>query len=353
MSHRKLMAALAAAATLLPLAAAAPASAKKQDLKVELRNVYLGADLIPLATASNQEQFQANAAQRYQTVLNNDFATRAKALAAEVRATKPDLIALQEAAVWRRGPEGIKDGSATPANDVVYDSTALLRRELAAVGLNYRVVRARDWFDFEAATGAPFNFDVRLTQRDVILRRATSKVKVTRTFAGGFKNIFEVPTQAGIASQKRGWVGIDGTLAGRKFRFITTHLEAYSPAIAAKQMGELISGPAASKKRNTILVGDFNSAPGANPNDSRKAERSESAYKTAIGAGFRNPFPRRNTCCFAEDLRQTTDSLDTWIDHLVVRPRMRLLRSSRVGGSQVGGLYPSDHAGITGTLRLP
>ena len=250
MSHRKLAATLVAAATLLPLAAAPAASAAKQDLKVELRNVYLGADLIPLATATSQEQFQANAAQRFQTVLNNDFAKRAKALAAEIRATKPDLIALQEAAVWRRGPEGLKDGSATPANDVVYDSTALLRRELAAIGLTYGVVRARDWFDFEAPTGAPFNFDVRLTQRDVILRRNTSKVKVTKTFAGGFKNIFEVPTQAGLASQKRGWVGLDGTLGGRSSAS-SPRTSRLQPGTAAKQMGELLSGPAASKKRNT------------------------------------------------------------------------------------------------------
>ena len=332
----------------------ASAPAKKQDLKVMLRNVYLGADLIPLATARNDQEFEANAAQRYQTVLNNDFTKRAKSLAREVRRTKPDLIALQEAAVWRRGPNGVKDGRTTPANDVVYDSTALLRRELSALGMNYRVVRGRDWFDFEAPLGAPFNFDARLTQRDVILRRATSKVKIRRTFAGGFTNTFNVPTRAGLAEQKRGWVGIDGRLAGRNFRLITTHLEAYSSKIAAQQMNQLLGGPARSSKRKTILMGDFNSSPGPNAEDDRNTDRAESAYLTSIDAGFRNPFPRRDTCCFAEDLR-TPDSLgpNSWIDHIVVRPRMRLLRSGVVGLSQVNGLYPSDHAGITGTIRLP
>ena len=90
-----------------------------------------------------------------------------------------------------------------------------------------------------------------------------------------------------------------------------------------------------------------------NPADDRQADRSQSAYLTAIDAGFKNPFPRRNTCCFAEDLRQTNDKLDTWIDHIVVRPGVKLLRSGLVGPAQVGGLYPSDHAGISGTLRIP
>jgi endonuclease/exonuclease/phosphatase family metal-dependent hydrolase len=341
---------VASASILAAVPATAPA--KKQDLKVMLRNVYLGADLIPLATAANREQFEANAAQRYQTVLQNDFSKRAKAIAREVQKTKPDLIALQEAAIWRRGAAGLKDGATTPALDVVYDSTRLLRKELSNLNLNYRVVRGRDWFDFEAPLSGAFNFDARLTQRDVILRRVGSKVKITKSFSGGFKDTFDVPTQIGLARQTRGWVGVDGKLAGRKFRLVTTHLEAYSPAIAAKQMTQLLGSTAKSKKRNTIVMGDFNSAPGANPEDDRQADRASSAYLTALDAGFKNPFPKRNTCCFAEDLRATTDTLDTWIDHIVLRPKMKLVKSGIVGLAQVNGLFPSDHAGITGTIRL-
>ena len=116
-------------------------------------------------------------------------------------------------------------------------------------------------------------------------------------------------------------------------------------------MAQRLKGPLASKTRQSILVGDFNSAPGANAND-RGTSRDASAYYTAIEAGFRNPLPRRATCCFAEDLHVTTETLDTWIDHIVVRPRIRALRSGIVGTKQVGGLYPSDHAGIWATLRL-
>ena len=178
-------------------------------------------------------------------------------------------------------------------------------------------------------------------------------MKVRKTFRGGFAKHFDVPTQVGLAQQKRGWVGLDGTLAKRKFRFVTTHLEAYNPDIANQQMQQLLKsgGPLGSKRRKSILVGDFNSAPGTNAND-RGTSRDASAYYSAIDKGFRNPLPKRNTCCFAEDLHNTTDTLDSWIDHILVRPRIKAVRSGIVGTKQVGGLYPSDHAGITATLRL-
>jgi endonuclease/exonuclease/phosphatase family metal-dependent hydrolase len=343
----------AAAALLTALCACAAlpaaASAKPQDLKVMVRNVYLGADLIPLATQPDKPSFEQAAAQRFQTVERNDFPTRAKSLAAEIRKSKPDIIGVQEAAIWRRGADGVKDGSATPATQVIYDSTEELLKALRAAGTPYREVAGRDWFDFEAPTA--LNYDVRITQRDVILVRRGSKLKVRKTFRGQFRDHFDPPTQYGVAQQLRGWVGVDGTLAKKKFRFVTTHLEAYSPDIADKQMQQLVKGPVKSKKTQSILVGDFNSAPGANAND-RGTSRDASAYYSAIDAGFRNPLRKRATCCFAEDLRSTAEPLETWIDHVLVRPRVKALKQGIVGTRQVGGLFPSDHAGITATLRL-
>jgi endonuclease/exonuclease/phosphatase family metal-dependent hydrolase len=326
----------------------AAAAAKKQDLKVMTRNVYLGADLIPLAAAPDQAAFETAAAQRFQTVLNNDFPTRARALAAEIRKAKPDIIGVQEATIWRRGADGVKDGATTPATQVIYDSSAELRKALNGT---YKEVVGRDWFDFEAPTA--LNYDVRVTQRDVILVRKGSRLKVRRTFRGQFAKHFDPPTPVGVARQFRGWVGVDGTLAKRKFRFVSTHLEAYSPTIANQQMQQLLKSPLSSRKRRSILVGDYNSAPGANAND-RGTTRKDNAYDSAIKAGFRNNLPRRKTCCFAEDLHSTADKLETWIDHILVRrsPRIKVLKSGIVGTKQVGGLYPSDHAGITATLRL-
>ena len=126
---------------------------------------------------------------------------------------------------------------------------------------------------------------------------------------------------------------------------MSTHLEAYSDAIADLQMHQLLKagGPLGSKQRQSILVGDYNADP---------ADAGANAYRTAVKAGFRNNLPRRRTCCFAEDLHSTAVQLETWIDHVLVRPKVKVLKSGIVGTKQVGGLYPSDHAGITATLRL-
>lgn len=356
MSHRRLGAALIAACVVLPLAvpAAASAGTSSRDVKVMARNLYLGADLIPLAAPGlTREQFEQNAAGRFQTVLKNDFNARAKALAREIRRAKPDLIGVQEAARWLRGPDGVKDGTATPATQVVYDSTDVLLRELRSLGQPYRVVRARDWFDYEAPTA--LNYDVRLVQRDVILIREGSKVRVGRTFARGFRDTFDPPTVVGVARQNRGYVGVDARLGNRRFRFVTTHLEAYSPEIADKQMKQLLRNDLASKRRQSILVGDFNSDPKSAGGDERGAERTPNAYRSVLDAGFFNPLPRRETCCFGEDLHSLTEKLDSWIDHIVVRPRVRVVRSSILGSrtsERVGGLWASDHAGIAATLRL-
>ena len=346
MSHRLSRLAVGLAAT-AALALPAAAGAAKTDVKVMSRNLYLGADLIPLATTP-REQFEEAAASRFRVVERNDFPTRAKALAAEITKVKPDVVGLQEAAIWRRGPDGVKDGGQTPATDVVYDSTELLLKALADNGQRYRVIGGRDWFDFEAPTA--LGYDVRLTQRDVIIVRVGSKVKFGKSFKGGFAKHFDPPTPIGVAQQLRGWVGVDGKAGGRSFRFITTHLEAYSPETADEQMRELLAGAAKSRKRQTILVGDFNSAPGANAND-RGTSRDASAYYRAIDGGFRNPMRKRLTCCQPEDLH-ASEPFETWIDHIVVRPRIKAVRQGIVGNQIVGGLWPSDHAGVWATLRL-
>lgn len=364
MSHRKLGAALLAACVLVPVAApaAAPAQSKKssqsktsRDVTVMTRNLYLGADLIPLAGAKDVPSFEAAAAQRFQTVQTNDFATRAKPLAAKIVKTKPDLIGIQEAATWRRSPDGVKDGNATVASQTVYDSLQILTAELKTRGASYKVVAKRPWFDYEAPTA--LGFDVRLTQYDAILAKTGKSAKVTtgKTRTGGFTKTFDVPTQVGLARSPRGWVAVDAKVGGRAFRFVTTHLEAYSPDIADTQMKELLRKDLASKKRTSILVGDFNSDPKTAGTDDRGAERKASAYATALDAGFFNPLKRRETCCFAEDLRSTGEKLDSWIDHIVVRPNARVIKSSIVGAAsaeRTGGLWPSDHAGIVATLRL-
>jgi hypothetical protein len=339
--------ALAAAAATVVAVLPASAPAKPQDLKVMVRNVYLGADIVKLATARDREEFERNASAVFQTVLQNDYSKRAKAIAAEIKLTRPDLIGVQEAAIWRTGPKN----DAAPAADVMYDSTEVLLKELASRGVRYRVAGGRDWLDIEGPT---MEQDVRLVQRDVVLVRVGSKVKINRSFQGGYAQHFDVPTQVGTAQQLRGYVGVEATLAKRKFRFVTTHLEAYNPDIAEAQAKQVLSGPLASKRRPSILVGDFNSDPkSSGSSDERGVERLPKAYQAILKADFVNPMPRRLTCCYEELLTDPDQTgLDEWLDHIMVRPRMRVLNSRIVGNRMTEGLWPSDHQGVFATIRL-
>ncbi len=94
---------LVAAAMAIP---ASTASAAGGVVTVMSRNIYLGADIISLAAAPDLDAFKVNAEAMYGTVKATDFPARAVGLAAEIKANKPDLVGLQEAATWRSGPAG-------------------------------------------------------------------------------------------------------------------------------------------------------------------------------------------------------------------------------------------------------
>ena len=87
-----------------------------------------------------------------------DFHARGRPGKIEIVATKPDLVGLQEVALWRK--QAPSDGGAppisplpgaTPATAVEQDFLALLRRQLKRVGAKYRVVAVPEGF----GTGVP------------------------------------------------------------------------------------------------------------------------------------------------------------------------------------------------------
>ena len=72
------------------------------------RNLYLGADLTPaIGAAKPADAFVAANGQILREVTANDFPIRAKGLAEEILQKKPDLVGLQEVALWRTGPPSL------------------------------------------------------------------------------------------------------------------------------------------------------------------------------------------------------------------------------------------------------
>ena len=377
--------ALIAAVLLVPAVADAK-KAKPSPVSVMTRNVYLGADLTPGVRATDFQGLINAAGVILKQVDDNDFATRAKGLAAEIKAKKPDLVGLQEAALWRTGP--CTENPLPPkATTVRYDYVALLLRELNKGAKRYRVVISQPEFDFEvyantdgdestAGPGCPFGSEIngRLTMRDAILARvgAKSKVRTAKAKAGHFHTLLQVKPAGVQVDVTRGWTAVDASVGtSRKFRFVNTHLEAFdnnasnhttqntdvgNGQIREAQAKELFaSGGPATGKLPVILLGDLNSdtKTEVKPGDGL-------AYAALTGAGFveratSNPLG----CCLNADVLTaggggSLADFDHKVDHVMTNApnKVRLKSSTVLGRNPVNGFWPSDHAGLFSKLEL-
>lgn len=356
---------------------------KAKEVNVMTRNLYLGADLTPAITAPNREAFIDANGKILRDVTANDFPVRAKGLAQEILKKKPDLVGLQEVALWRTGPPSLEPllntGASPTATTVRYDYlTELLAQLNKGKGKGgkgkpqYRVAVSEEEFDFEAPAnengipgdgpnGAIPNAEIngRLTMRDVILVRNGAGVTFKRPQAGHFANLLVVTVSGVNVTVTRGWTAIDAKVRGsHSFRFVNTHLEAFDdsnqvPSIRALQAGELVapSGPATTNLP-VVLLGDLNS------DDDTVEPGDQQAYRTLLGAGLRERSTSKPlSCCIKSSLLavgaggNVTD-FDHQVDHVMTRdPKEVKLRTSSVTGrAAANGFWDSDHAGVFSSL---
>lgn len=333
---------------------------------VMTRNLYLGADLTPAILAPDLPSFVAANGQILREVTANNFPVRAKGLASEILKAKPDLVGLQEVALWRTAPVNFEVLAKGPsATTVRYDYLAELLAELNKGPDRYEVVVVQNEFDLEAPgdedgnpeTG-PFGADIngRLTMRDVILARRGAGVDTKNAQSANFVTNLVVPVAGVPVTIKRGWTATDARVRGTGwFRFVNTHLEAFQPLIRQAQAAELVAptGPATSDLP-VVLLGDLNS------DDDTVEGADRLAYETLLAAGMVN----RSTddplsCCLNSSLLEvgkggSEADFDHQVDHILTRdPELITLQDSDVSGIQpVNGYWNSDHAGVFSALRF-
>jgi hypothetical protein len=381
--HRLLAPAIAALfvlALLLPGQAVAKQAdhgdnGKGKVVNTMTRNLYLGANLAPAIGAKSLNEFVAANGQILREVTANDFPTRARGLAQEILATKPDLVGLQEVALWRTGPPSLAPvlGGPLTASTVRYDYLQLLLEQLNKGPDRYEVVVVQNEFDLEApadenkvAGDGPqptVNAEIngRLTMRDVILARTSGGVHTANPQSANFKTLLPVEILGAKLPIKRGWTATDAKVRGSGwFRFVNTHLEAFDPAalvpsIRALQAAELVApGGPATGSLPVVLVGDLNS------DDDTVSVGDQQAYRTLLKAGF----VERSTadplsCCLESSLLAvgaggSVDHFDHQVDHVMTNaPQDVTLEDSEVTGLlPVNGFWNSDHAGIFSSLRF-
>jgi endonuclease/exonuclease/phosphatase family metal-dependent hydrolase len=327
-----------AAVAAASLAVAPVATAKTADVKVMTRNVFLGADLPPIATAQKGAEFEKAAGQLVDTVKGSDPTARMTLIGDEIAKARPDLVGLQEVTTYRKGPKG----SPKPAKTVMWDYLALIQKELAKRGQHY-VVAAKDYgLNVEGPTDR--GYDLRLTLGDVTLARR-GVVKIAHARVGVFKHQISFPSpQLGAVSPARTWNALDATVRGARLHFVNTHLEAYQQEARLAQAKELIKGPLKSPLQ-TVLVGDLNAGPlQTDPGD-------RPPYQVIADAGFKPRRSDKSSCCF-NDLAKNA-GWDHNVDWIMTKPGVKLVRSSITGRERTaGGLHPSDHGGVISVLRL-
>ena len=371
------------------------ARAAAPTVTVMSRNLYLGADImrpiVALKTAEAQGASQietlnafANANDDTRDIVDaTDFeGTRVKLLAAELVAGQPDLVGLQEVAMWRSGPldqPGGPDFLERNAETVDYDFLALLLAELEEQGEPYKAVSVNTLSDVEGpAWDGSYGThtqsrDVRLTMRDVILKRVDSTVGVIKgTASKGTYSVNMPPIEvAGKTVQfLRGWQSVKIKAGDKRFRFYNTHLEAFSSDVALGQAKQLI-GSINSHNGTTIVVCDCNSDPlnGDVKDDIGDTKAHWAPYRFITGkGGFTDEWLEWATAeeGWTSGLSETVKDADaSGFDHRIDMVFGRaangaplVARFGEVTGDEVAdkdevtGLWPSDHAGVLMKLKL-
>lgn len=327
-----------------------------RPITVLTQNLYLGAALEPVLSATPAQLPQA-VAQAFARVQATNFAARAERLADEIAAAHPDLVGLQEVALYRRqSPGDAINGGTTPATTVVLDFLGILRDSLAARGLSYAPVATRSGLDLEApmltGTGpmGPTYDDLRFTDRDVIL--ASGAVTTVHPSAADYITKASVTTGGMTIFIPRGWTSVEMSVGGSVIRIVNTHLEIEAAAQVQEAQAQELIDLLTPETHPVLLLGDFNSA--ANVLTTR-------SYGLLTTAGFHDAWAERYptdsglSCCQASDLLNTTSTLDQRVDFVLWRgPVVGVTRVDVIGAAQAdrttSGLWPSDHAGVAGTL---
>ena len=363
-----------------------------KPVTVMTRNIYLGVDINRPVEAAMEAAAQPGASllsvltalahatdESRRIVDRTDFHVRAELLAEEIGGARPDLVGLQEVALWRHGPMEIGQVGVPNAEVVDYDFLQILLDELAERGTPYVAASIADRADvespsFSGSVAAPVNpRDIRLTMRDVVLMRQSSSL--TEIDEG--QAVYDVNLSLGVAGVTfdfdRGYQWIDVRAGSERFRFVNTHLEAFSSDIALAQAQQLVS-EATSPDRSTIFVCDCNSDPVNNKVKEIDTVPHKAPYELITGPGGYTDLwkasgrPADLPGFDAGDTSGLNETVDeplpgSWTHRIdmvfgrtasgepLTTDRGRVTGRDGDPRDPATGLWPSDHAGVVMRVR--
>jgi Endonuclease/Exonuclease/phosphatase family len=355
-----------------------------KPVTVMTRNLYLGADLNPAiraalaqpAGSSAQLVALANGTHAVRDIVDRtNFPVRARLLAGEIVAARPDLVALQEVALWRHGPLELNRLGVANATTIDIDFLQILVDELATQGAVYTVVRVQTEADVEAPSFVGSNplsptadaSDIRLTMRDAVLMKVDPGLTVLDSGGANYTTRFVVGIGQVSYTFLRGYAWADVAVGAKTLRFIDTHLESEFSIFALGQANELLAGPAAADK-TVVIACDCNSDP-LNDNGKPPVDLTphSAPYNFVVGSGFVDewlqfaPAQEGWTSGLSELVNDpTAEGFDHRIDMIFARTaggQVIGVDKGEVTGNEISdkdpatGLWPSDHAGVVLRLR--
>ena len=325
-------------------------------------NVYVGAEIERILQAQTPDEAIVLATEEWAQVQATNFPARAGALAREIAARRPQLVGLEELALYRTTDRPFDE----LATDVAYDFLQLVIDSLHARGLDYAAAAVDRTTDIQVPViagfdplGQPILAGVRFTDGDAVLVRAD--VQYANRQSGVYRAYIPVTIGNVTTGVYQGWSSAEATLGGETYRFVVTHLAGQEVAAIQLAQTEELLAVLSGEARPTILVGDFNSdAHGADPT------RATPTYGMVRAAGYADSWsqPDRQapglTCCEQADLRNPRPTFDQRLDFIFTRnlassarPVSREVVGDGPGQRTASGLWPSDHGGVVATLLVP
>lgn len=302
-------------------------------------NMYLGTD-VKLLMTSSKDQIPGKVTEAYQMFLATNFPVRVKAMAREIAEKKPDIIGLQEAVLWQITYSYFPN---------TLDFVQMLRTELKKWGLCYEVAAQNE--NMSVRLPDSHGNIVHLLDRDVILIRKMSGIKVIHRKEANYKTNLTIDILEQPIKVLRGWSLVDIKKDGCLFRVINTHLETDFPSIQVAQAREILEGPAKTKLP-LIVMGDLNSNANGIGGET---------YRMFTAKGFHDGWESvgkgdGNTCCQDPTLLNSQSKLSQRVDLILYKNGWQPVKAELVGSSlndkTPTGLWPSDHAGVYAKLKI-
>jgi endonuclease/exonuclease/phosphatase family metal-dependent hydrolase len=292
---------------------------------------------------------------------------RAAAIAKEIKANQPDLVALQEVGILRKGSGPAPNDPKIPATEVEHDQLQLLREALNDVNEHYETVAVIPNGDVQFSSS--LNFVVRLTDRTVILARASSnRLKLSNVQVEQF--LAQPKSPSGLTG-RFGWGSVDVEVFGWNFRFVATHLTPVAldqPELIAIQKAEVLELIQSAGKpdlpggsfRPVVYAGDFNTVAGLDTykilvdNSGRIDAWQKKNPSASCPEGHPQEDRRGCTALQAPNLANPTSQLSHRIDLVIVPPNTNIEEVRLVGADPAdrtpSRLWPSDHAGVVASF---